>query len=263
MKKIFIGCGVIALLVLGILGFMVYQIGPVVMEAWDAAQVMGRQLEELEQEFPFDDESIVQLDKERFSSALNFRQDLAAKLDLLGVDLNEFGKIVESEDPSIFSWGDVLSDLWERVGPVMDSVPGMLRERRMSASELGWNSRVMWATLKLIDAGGADESMEPLLGQFDRFRRAYAELRRGDDNELPPLDDVIGEFDPEILLAAKSVFAEDPQRVLDGITDPVIEVTYLSTLTEPLDGDEGSGVRVRGNGEDAPSGQGEDPSANG
>ena len=78
-------------------------------------------------------------------------------------------------------------------------------------------------------------------------------------------DDVIGEFDPKILLAAKSVFAEDPQRVLEGITDPVIEVTYLSTLTEPVDGDESSGVRVRWNGEDAPSGRAkdEDPSVDG
>jgi len=248
MKKILIGCGVLALIVLGILGFMAYQIGPVVMEAWDAAQIMGRELEELELEFPFDDESIVQLDKERFASALDFRLELATTLQLLGIDLNELGKTIEEEDPSIFSWGDVLSGLWGRVGPVMDSVPGMLRAHRMSASELGWNTRVMWATLKLIDAGGADEAMEPLLGQFNDFRRAYAELRRGDDNDLPPLDDVIGEFDPAILLAAKAVFAQDPQRVLDGITDPVIEITYLSTLTEPLDG--GSGVHVRWNGED-------------
>ena len=265
MKKIFIGCGVLALIVLGILGFMVYQIGPVVMEAWDAAQLMGRQLGELEQEFPFDEKTVVQLDKKRFASALDFRQELGAKLDLLGVDLNEFGKTVESEDPSIFNWGDVLSDLWDRISPVMDSVPGMLREHRMSASELGWNTRVMWAALKLIDAGGADESMEPLQGQFDRFRREYAELRRRDDNDLPPLDDVIGEFDSEILVAAKSVFAENPQRVLDGITDPIIEVTYLSTLTEPLDEEGSSGVRVRWSGESGSDGssKGEEPPTDG
>jgi hypothetical protein len=258
MKKIFIGCGVLALIILGILGFLAYQIAPVVMEAWDAAQGMGVELVLLEEEFPFDGSAVESLDQTRFASALDFRRELAAELDLLGLDLRELDQAIQEEDPSIFDWGDVLEGLWLKVGPVLDKVPGMLRRKEMSASELGWHSRVMWATLRRIDAGATDETMEPLHGQFDEFRRTYTELKRRQDDELPPLDDVIGDFDEAILDGAQAVFTEDPQRVLDGIKDPALEITYLSTLTEAMDGN--SGIQVRVNGEDVLGGDsGDDP----
>lgn len=256
MKKIFIGCGVLALIVLGILGFMAYQIVPVVMEAFDSLQVLGVELVELEEEYPFDESEVEQLDPARFISALEFRVDLASELDLLGVDLTQLGHALDEEGPSFFDMGDVLLDIWNRVGPVITRVPDMLRQQQMSASEFGWNSRVMWAALRRIDAGVADDSLEPLRGQFDAFRRAYAELEREDNSELPPLDDLIGDFDSVILDEATAIFSADPQRVLDGTADPVIEIIYLSMLRENMQ--QNSSVHVRVNGKDVIGGSSED-----
>ena len=259
MKKIFIGCGVIALLVLGFLGVLAYQVVPVIMEAIDHAQLIGGDLLELETEFPFDEADLVQLDTDRFATALDLRVEVATELEVLGLNLTEVSRMLEEKDPSIFGYGTAMKDLLDEVAPAAARAPEMLRQHAMSTTELGWHTQLMWATLRLVDNGDPDEAMEPLRGQFTGFRRAYEDLEKQQGDEFPPLNDVIGEFEPGFLEAAKAVFAQDPQRVLDGMTDPALEIIYLSSLTEAMEGN--SGIRVRVNGKDVVGGNSDDSAA--
>ncbi len=256
MKKIFIGCGVLVLLVLGFLGYVAYQFVPVVQEAIATAERMQQDFTALDQDYPFDETQVEALDIERFSSVLELRIELAQELELLNADFEKFGDDLEEKDLGIFDMGEfagMLMSGMSRVQGLTGSVPSLLRQREMSATELSWHCRVMWATLNLIDAGAADEQLEPLRGEFDTFSREYELMRKeNNDNEMPVLSEVIGEFDTKILEEAKAVFELDPQLVLDGRTEAMVEVFYListPTLQAFAEQDQ-SAVRVSVNGKD-------------
>ncbi len=229
MKKIFIGCGVLALIVLGFLGYFAYQFVPMIQEAIAAFEELGTELIALEEEFPFDPAEVDQLDRDRFAAALDLRRTFADRLERSVSDFEEYGRTVDEEETGIFDIADVMGGAAQQFLPVLREIPARLREEQMAPSELAWSTRVLWAELRNIENGTRGDEFEMFEGRFDGFRGAYDVLRNRDDNdELPELDELIGSFDAHVLDAASEVLLADPQRVADGFSEPEIEVIYLS-----------------------------------
>jgi len=223
MKKLLIGCGIVALLGLGALGFMTWKLMPVVRRAFEKAEVMGERFLALEQSYPFEASGV--LDQQRFASALLGRARLRLRFEAAKEELDAYS--AQQKDAGLTDFLEVAIGVADRFLPLADAVPEVLDELRMAPSEFNYHCRVLWATLQLVDAGAADASLEPLRGEFDEFRAAYAEVHRGNEDQFPALDTSIGSFDPPVLADAKTVLARDTQLVLDGMNAPEIEILLL------------------------------------
>jgi hypothetical protein len=226
MKKIFIGCGILVVLLLGALGYLAYKVAPHVKDSVARFERFGTEITVLEESFPFE-QTPGELDTQRFASALDLRVDLKARFQQMEGDFDEYGEQLEEEDTGFFDMLDVLAGAMGRFYPLLDDVPSLLREAHMGPSEYTHHCRVLWAALQQVDAGAGGVALEPLEGEFDRFRGAYGQMRKQDEDEWPPLSELLGEFDPQVLEQARAMLAVDTDRVLAGMVDTEFEAIYM------------------------------------
>ena len=227
MKKLFIGCGVLALLVLGALGYFAWQVWPMVEEFSQKFTVFGSEMVALEEAYPFEHDDPDHLDSERFAASLQVRDDMAARFSAMESELDAYGREQEEADVGILGLLDVVGGALQRFMPIFDDVTTILDGAQMGPSEFSHHTRVLWATLQAVDAGAAGPELEPLRGSFEEFRRRYGEMQRENSEDWPPFDELIGAFEPGVIATAKAVLAVDTQRVLDGLSDPFLEATYM------------------------------------
>jgi hypothetical protein len=229
MKKIFIGCGIVVLLLLGGVAFLTWRFwGDFTEMRVQATQAVER-LNAIAAAQPFDPSAQAGLDTERFAQALDVRALLAADLVQIGTDMEEMQRKEEAGETDI-GFFELWSQMFKAVTGLMPNFAARLEETQMSWPEFAWHTRVMWSVLYRVDIGVGEPDLEPLRDRYTDFKAKYDELRRQQEG-LPELRDLLGEFPPAVLSSAAAIMAKDTQRVERGLRVPEVEHLYMMPVT--------------------------------
>jgi hypothetical protein len=229
MKKLFIGCGIVVLLLLGGLMFLAWEFGADIRALQAQAQAALASINAVGQAHPFDAAAQSTLDKERFQTALDVRAQLADDLVALGEQMEELQR-KEDAGESELGWRQMVHRMIGSVTGIMPKFAERLSSAQMSWPEFAWHTRVLWSVLYRVDIGVAEPGLEPLRNSYSTFKSRYDALRR-DQKGLPELRDLLGEFPPAVLSAAAEVMASDLQLVKQGLRVPEVEHLYMMPVT--------------------------------
>lgn len=229
MKKLFIGCGIVVLLLLGGLMFLAWEFGADIRALQAQAQAALASLNALDKSYPFDPAEQTTLDAERFAVALDVRAQLADDLVELGDSMQELQRKEDAGESDI-GWRELVHKMIGSVTGIMPAFADKLTAAQMSWPEFAWHTRVLWSVLYRVDIGVAEPGLEPLRNAYTTFKSKYDALRR-DQKGLPELRDLIGEFPPAVLSAAAEVMGRDLQLVKQGLRVPEVEHLYMMPVT--------------------------------
>ncbi|MCB9897606.1 MAG: hypothetical protein H6825_06365 [Planctomycetes bacterium] len=217
MKKLLVGCGCLVLVGLGGLGFLAYEVGPVLTASIDSTEAANARFAELDQRFPFRATTAEGLAVDRFEAVLDARVSLAAGLE-------RFGERVETAAREGVL--DVFTTLFD-FAPLFEDIPDQLEQRGMGPTEFNAHVRLMWVALASLDSGVPGAEFDALRGRWSEMRGEYQQMQRRIEG-LQRLEDLVGSFPPEVVEQARDAMARDSQRVLDGMAGTVSEVAYMS-----------------------------------
>ncbi|MHC4844520.1 MAG: hypothetical protein ACYTCU_00010 [Planctomycetota bacterium] len=231
MKKLFIGCGVLVVLILGVLGWAVYQVYPDASEGQELIAAAFTKLEELDQSYPFEAEPKTQLDGQRFVKVLEIRVDQATYLRGVVDDLGALAEqFEEGEEPGwIDSFKLIIRATRQSfllMGEASTKFAENLAAAQMGPKEFAWNTKVLWACLRRVDQGAGEPGLDDLRGRFDEFEVFYVEQREN-NKDLPVLGELIGNVSPAAIAQASDLLASDIERVKDGLYAPQFDHLYL------------------------------------
>ncbi len=230
MKKLFIGCGIVVLLLLAGAGLLVWSLWGDFRQLQVQTEQAFVRLDELRTRHPFDGEHLEQLDGERFARALDLRATLASDFRAIEDRIRELDRKREAgEDGGGFL--DVLRSSLREFSEVLPNLAQRLDEAQMSWPELSWHSRVLWSVLHRIDVGAAEAELAPLKGTWDEYSALYEQLAR-EQRGMRPLRDVIGDFPPAVVAVASSLVARDIGRVRAGLGLPELEHFFLTPVEQ-------------------------------
>lgn len=217
MKKLFLGCGCLVLLLLGGLGFLAYKIAPTMMESLANIEATNERFAELDRLHPFRATDSDGLAVDRFEAAL------AARVELREAHDAWIERIAASAQEGVFDLMRNIVDL----APLVEDIPDAIASRGLGPTEFATHVRVQWVALASIDSGVPGPDFGALRGRWSELRGRYQQMQR-QHPALPRLDDLLGSFPPEVIDAARLSMARDPQRVLDGLGEPVVELVHMS-----------------------------------
>ncbi len=228
MKKLFIGCGIVVLLLLAGVGVLVWSLWGDFRQMQAQTERSFAQLADLRLRHPFEGEALTHLDGERFARALDLRAQL--ELDYSAIQ-DRFHALDRRSDEGEDGAGflDVLRAALQEFAAVLPNFARRLDEAQMSWPELSWHSRVLWSVLHRIDVGAAEPELAPLRGTWDKYSVLYQQLAR-EQRGLRPLRDVIGDFPPAIVAEASALVAADIDRVRQGLGLLVVEHWFLTPV---------------------------------
>jgi hypothetical protein len=232
MKKLFIGCGILVLLILGVLGYAVYQVYPDAKEWQSRWTTAIAQLEVLDQSHPFEAAAQTELDNQRFVQVLDLRVELVEYLRGTLQDLESVG--AEGEDGEELGVIETFKVFFRatREPPIVFSE--RLTTAGMGPTEFSWHTKVLWACLRRVDQGAGEPGLSELRGRFDEFETFYEKQRKHND-DLPVLSDLIGEVPQAVIAQASAILISDIQRVHDGLYAPELDHLYLMLPIQEID----------------------------
>jgi len=233
MRKFFIGCGVLVLLVLGAIGLLTWKLYPDFREFEQSATASLKRIEALDRVHPFDPDGQSSLDTERFATSLGVRlrlgESLAAAEQRL-VDMQQ-----RYEDDGDFGIFDLLGGMLGSFAGALDQFAQELEGAAMGWPEFAWHTRVLWGTLHRLDVLGlGDTALDPLRGEFLRFREHYEQLAQ-QHQQMPALRDQVEGLPPAVLASAEQVLAADLTRARASLRTIALDHVYMmpgSTLQE-------------------------------
>jgi len=232
MKKLFIGCGIVVLLIVAALGYVTWQVYPQVREWQSQWEGAFTQLQALEQKYPFDAQAqaAAPLDAPRFAASLDLRADLADNLTHAYDKLETIaGKDEQGEQ---LGFVDMIREMFRTAAPLMPDFQAQLSKQQMSWPEFAFYTRLLWACLYRVDAGVGPPELESLRGSYDKLNQNYDRLRQEHAGQkLPPLADVIGKFPPQLLNEASALLAQNLQRVELGLAVTAVDHFYMQPIT--------------------------------
>jgi hypothetical protein len=256
MKKLFIGCGILVVLILGVVGWAAYQVYPDATQGQEQMATAFAQLKELDQAHPFEADAQTQLDGPRFVQVLQIRVDQAKYLRGIVEDLGSLAE--EFEDGEEPGWIESFSLLLRAMkqsflfmGEASTKFAERLATAQMGPSEFAWHTKVLWACLRRVDQGAGEPGLEDLRGRFDEFREFYKEQKDAND-KLPVLDELIGDVPSSVIAQASVILATDVERVKDGLYAPQFDHLYLLLPAHELEDLE---LMVEPGGAEAPAGR--------
>jgi hypothetical protein len=224
MRKVLIGCGVLVLLAMGFIGYAGYRLWPSV-SGWHKAWIEAvGELDALDERHPFDPDAQTALDAERFDLMLEVRVGLAGYFAEFKESLRSLEERGEADDER--GWFDFSSSLFELMSPMLHEFAVRLEDAGMGPTEFAWHTRVLWAALARVDAGVAGPELEPLRGEYSRFREVYEQQAKGQE-ALLPLEDLVRSVPPDLLVQAAEVLARDPARVRQGLAITDFDYLYM------------------------------------
>ncbi|MBM3985854.1 MAG: hypothetical protein FJ296_09240, partial [Planctomycetes bacterium] len=228
MKKLFIGCGILVLLLLAGAGLLVWSFWGDIRQLQVQAEQSFVRLDEMRTRFPFDGEHIEHLDGERFARALELRATLEADFRAIEERIIELDRKSEAGEEGA-GFFDVLRSTVAEISAVLPNLARRLDEAQMSWPELSWHSRVLWSVLHRIDVGAAEAELAPLKGTWDKYSALYEQLAR-EQRGMLPLRDMIGDFPPAVVAEASALVARDIGRVRAGLGLPELEHFFLTPV---------------------------------
>lgn len=228
MKKLFIGCGIVVLLLLAGAGLLVWSFWGEIRQMQVQTEQAFARLDELRARHPFDGEHLEHLDPERFARALDLRAALEADFRAIEDRIRELDRKSEAGEEGAGVL-DVLRATMQEVSAVLPNLARRLDEAQMSWPELAWHSRVLWSVLHRIDVGAAEAELAPLKGTWDKYSALYEQLAK-EQRGMRPLRDVIGDFPPAVVAEASTLVSRDIDRVRRGLGLPELEHFFLTPV---------------------------------
>lgn len=206
MKRIFIGCGVVVLLLLGGIGFLTWRFWTPMQEFKAKTEQAAARLNALNVSAPFDPAAVTRLDAARFAAALDLRALICE--DLKGAN-ERLSKLTDPDaDVGMLAGMDLtLTEL----GAMTPRFADRLEAAHMSWPEFAWHTRLFWSVLQRVGMGAGDPRLTELSGAYKHLEEVYDQERK--QAELPQLKDLIGDFQPALISDAGAVMATDVARV--------------------------------------------------
>ena len=225
MKKLLIGCGILFLLVVGVLGYVAYQIAPTFMDYYDTMTESAVALDELDRTYPYDPDTATEFQPERFELALGLRERILAAL----TDIPRMIETAESGDMGVF---EAVNAVLGTLGATYGSIVTNLSESGMSGSEFSHHMLTYWAAASSAAAGGADaEALAPLVEEYERLRGLYDQVRE-DAPELEPFEDQLSHVHEALVTGASALLAEHVAVVPRGEEELLLEIILLK-ISDP------------------------------
>ncbi len=223
MRKFFIGCGVVVLLILAAGGYFVYRM-------WGPAQELVRQIDAARQELealdashPFDPLGQQHLESQRFTAMLGVRVGMIKAMQGTRDDMNRvWGEGEQKEDIGFF---EAMRLTLGSIGDVVPRFAEALRAADMGPTEFAWLTRVMWSALHRVDAGAAGEELADLKDQYGNFKDNYDHMAR--DNKWKPLEEVLGELPPAVIIEATAAMAGQVPLVKQSLAVTELDYYYM------------------------------------
>jgi hypothetical protein len=206
MKRIFIGCGIVVLLLLGGIGFLAWRFWPHMQDFKAKTEQAAARLSALNVSAPFDPSAIASLDAGRFAAALDLRAQICD--DLKGA--NERLSKLQDKDADIGMLAGMQLTITE-LGDMTPRFAERLEAAHMSWPEFAWHTRLFWSVLQRVGLGAGDPRLTELSGAYKHLDEVYEQER--EHAELPQLKDLIGDFPPGLISDAGAVMATDVARV--------------------------------------------------
>ncbi len=215
MKKILIGCGILVLLVLVAFGVMAFVFA-------DDFKAMGQEMissattmVELEDQHPFTEPaSADEFNSDRFLTSLSVRSEIMSNMAVLG----ERFERLESEELGFFdkikegmaAASDASTGLYKGVGDA-------LSDNGMAPSEFVYHTKVLWASLKSIDAGLGDTSLEAYRNVFTKANTETATQLKFQPGTPESLEAFSANIKPDIVEEAVAALGNNVGLLEQGL----------------------------------------------
>jgi|GEM_PF-1652071 len=229
MKKLFIGCGIVVLLLLGGAGFLAWRFWGAVRDIQIQADAAIVRLNELSTTHPFDAAAQAHLDPERFARALDVRARIGDDVSRVREQLDEMQRKEDSGETDLGVL-ELMELTLRAFAPLVPGFADRLIAAEMSWPEFAWHSRVLWATLYRASLGFGSPALEPLRDAWPAFKETYERTAR-EAHGLPPIRDLVGEFPPVVLSDAEAVMLADLDRVRAGLRATEFEHLFMRPVT--------------------------------
>lgn len=164
MKKILIGCGVLVLLVIVGFGVLAWSVKDEIASMTKEMTASAAQLHELDDEHPFTPPATAaDFDERRFLLSLDARSAMMTELGAL----DEQFKALENGDLGFFETiTQSMKVGMQAGGAVYDAIAAGLAQVDMGPDEFVYHTKVLWASLKAVDAELGGESLAPYRSVF-------------------------------------------------------------------------------------------------
>ncbi len=244
-KALFVGCGLVLALVLGLFGFAYFVLREPFAQWQAATEVQQARLIAINEAHPFEAGETV--DRERFTRHLELRVDVIAVFMTLS---EEFARLQTDEELGIV---DMLRGFASPMIALPEALIDQFEQAEMGTPEFAHHSRLLWAVMRELDKGTGGDRFGSVRGRYAELKTHYEEAY-GEIEEYPALDDLIGtaqDFpqetldaalhimgqDLELLLQATAAFAFEPLALQLDKVDPSDPGTYAMPLGEANEGD--------------------------
>jgi hypothetical protein len=227
MRKLFIGCGVVILVIVALGAWFSAPLWPTFSRWHSEWNASIEELNALDDRYPFDIEAQTHLDPARFATMLDLRVELTEYFLDIHDELMDLDRRYEADEVGFV---EVFKTAFERLTPIWNVFHDELDDARMGRTEFAWLTRVLWASLARVDAGVADPELQPLRDSYNRYKAIYDELVR-QDRTRPPLQELLSGIPPAVLSEAETVLRSDVARVQRGLQIVDLDHVYMQPLT--------------------------------
>jgi hypothetical protein len=226
MKRIFIGCGIVVLLLLGGIGFLAWRFWPELQDFRKKNDEAVARLNALTISAPFDPAGISSLDTSRFAAALDIRAQVCTDLKAANERLS---KLNDPDDQPGMLEG--MSLTLHELTSMMPRFADRLEAAHMSWPEFAWHTRLFWRVLQRISLGAGEPRLAELQDSYSRLEKVYDQER--EHAELPQLKDLVGDFPPAMISEAEAVMATDVSRVRASLGMLEAERIFMMPSSDP------------------------------
>lgn len=190
MKKLLIGCGVIALLLVGGVSFVAWKLWPAAQEFMQSLEVVVDSMEELNDDYPYDPELRTDFDVERFADALVLRGALRGEFS----DLANQVQALENDEE--LSFIERTAKGLRLIRTPFTAATTLLTDARMGPAEFVHHMLTYWSAARSAHDGLGDQVA--LAGVRARYEALadFHEQARQENPELPRLTKLLEPVSP-------------------------------------------------------------------
>lgn len=230
MKKILIGCGVLVLLVLVGFGVMAWMLKDEFMAMTTEMAQQAQRMTSLEETAPFTEPSSPdEFDGDRFLASLSARETLLGNLESIGQNFEE----LENQDLGFMeTMKKGMAAGVEASTGVYAGIAEGLETADMGPSEFIYHTKVLWASLKSVDAGLGPEALAPYRNVFTLANNETAQQFRFQPGTPDSLEVFADGVPPAIVEKAVGVLGENVATLQQAL--PADQATDLAQAIDVL-----------------------------
>ncbi|GJM21807.1 MAG: hypothetical protein DHS20C15_17220 [Planctomycetota bacterium] len=228
MKKLLIGCGIVAVLLLGALGYIGWKLAPAVQQLMNAGDALQESFVELNVRYPYDPEVETDFSVDRFQTALELRSELRVTLAGVAQSFEEIEKGELGFFESVEAAFTAVTEPFEKSSQLLD-------QARMSPVEFTQHVLAYWAAAKSAHDGlGDQQALASLRANYELFAQTYAKARE-DSEDIPRLATLLEDVAPDQIAGAREYLEMNHDLAELGEAELVLELVMVQ-LSNPETG---------------------------